>query len=479
MTRLNSRSNRSRGRHLADVGRGARGPRRRAGAPGADAGVGHVGRGRRGRSAHTREDDAAEQDHAQRAGHEPGGPLAAAASGGRGRPTGWPQRWQKRAWGESSARQCGTCAGVRLAPQALQKLPGGGGAAGRGTAEGGCGHRERSVNRCRSRGKDAVAGLDRTCLTAGRRRRFLSAVPLARRPISWRSQAASAGSAERPEPRRLPHRPERGAARTTSSTSPSRFGVDFIRLQFTDILGVNKNVEVPRSQFEKALDGEIMFDGSSIEGFVRIEESDMLLKPDLAHLPDPAVRRRGRPGGPAPLRHLHAGRGAVRRLPPHDAQAPARAGPEARLRDDGGLRGGVLPVREGARRLARPPITHDSAAYFDLGPVDKGEEIRRVIVEQLVEMGFEVEAAHHEVATGQHEIDFKYADALITADNLDHVQVRRPERGQPLRLHRVVHAQADPGHQRQRHAHPPVAVPGQGQRLLRPRRPSTSSPRRR
>jgi glutamine synthetase len=60
-----------------------------------------------------------------------------------------------------------------------------------------------------------------------------------------------------------------------------RFGVDFMRLQFTDILGVNKNVEVPRSQFEKALDGEIMFDGSSIEGFVRIEESDMLLKPDL------------------------------------------------------------------------------------------------------------------------------------------------------------------------------------------------------
>src|SRR3982750_1239847 len=60
-----------------------------------------------------------------------------------------------------------------------------------------------------------------------------------------------------------------------------RFSVDFLRLQFTDILGVNKNVEVPRSQFAKALDGEIMFDGSSIEGFVRIEESDMLLKPDL------------------------------------------------------------------------------------------------------------------------------------------------------------------------------------------------------
>jgi glutamine synthetase len=61
----------------------------------------------------------------------------------------------------------------------------------------------------------------------------------------------------------------------------TEFGVDFLRLQFTDILGINKNVEVPRSQFGKALDGNMMFDGSSIEGFVRIEESDMLLVPDL------------------------------------------------------------------------------------------------------------------------------------------------------------------------------------------------------
>ena len=72
-----------------------------------------------------------------------------------------------------------------------------------------------------------------------------------------------------------------GAGKDDVLKLAQRFGVDFLRLQFTDILGVNKNVEVPRSQFEKALDGEIMFDGSSIEGFVRIEESDMLLKPDL------------------------------------------------------------------------------------------------------------------------------------------------------------------------------------------------------
>src|SRR5215207_5869988 len=75
-----------------------------------------------------------------------------------------------------------------------------------------------------------------------------------------------------------------GAGKDDILQLTQRFEVDFLRLQFTDILGVNKNVEVPRSQFPKALDGEIMFDGSSIEGFVRIEESDMLLKPDLRTL---------------------------------------------------------------------------------------------------------------------------------------------------------------------------------------------------
>jgi glutamine synthetase len=195
------------------------------------------------------------------------------------------------------------------------------------------------------------------------------------------------------------------------------FGVDFLRLQFTDILGVNKNVEVPRSQFEKALDGEITFDGSSIEGFVRIEESDMLLKPDLATF----------------------------RILPYDDEG----GRVARLLCDiytpeeepfvGCPRTTLKRQVERARKLgfalmagceaefflfekgpegSATTTTHDAGAYFDLGPVDKGEEIRRVIVERLFEMGFEVESAHHEVATGQHEIDFRYADALTTADNL-------------------------------------------------------------
>ena len=163
------------------------------------------------------------------------------------------------------------------------------------------------------------------------------------------AKARSSGATERPSLAGLPT-DLGGAGKDDILELTRRFGVDFLRLQFTDILGVNKNVEVPRSQFPKALDGEIMFDGSSIEGFVRIEESDMLLKPDLATFRILPYDDEGGRVGAAALRHLHPGRAAVRRLPPHHAQAPGRAGPEAGLRDDGGLRGRVLPVREGAGR---------------------------------------------------------------------------------------------------------------------------------
>ncbi len=197
--------------------------------------------------------------------------------------------------------------------------------------------------------------------------------------------------------------------------------VRFLRLQFTDILGVGKNVEVPVSQFEKALDGEIMFDGSSIEGFTRIEESDMLLKPDyntFAIFPDliedPARGRVARlicdvaypDGTPFEGDPRQALKRQIEELKKHGFDN-MYAGPEPEfflfLRNPEGL-----PTTE----------THDDAGYFDLAPLDKGEEARRDMVNVLVEMGFEIEAAHHEVAPGQHEIDFKYADALTTADNI-------------------------------------------------------------
>jgi glutamine synthetase len=193
--------------------------------------------------------------------------------------------------------------------------------------------------------------------------------------------------------------------------------VDFLRLQFTDILGVNKNVEVPESQFEKALDGEIMFDGSSIEGFVRIEESDMILKPDLETFRVLPYDDEGgrvarvicdiyRPDG-----STFAGctRQALKRQIARARQLGYQmmAGVEAEffifhLDADGD------PTTK----------THDQGGYFDLTPVDRAEEIRRLIIKDLVSMGLEVEAGHHEVAQGQHEIDFRYADALETADNL-------------------------------------------------------------
>jgi len=193
--------------------------------------------------------------------------------------------------------------------------------------------------------------------------------------------------------------------------------VRFLRLQFTDILGINKNVEIPTSQFEKALAGDIMFDGSSIEGFVRIEESDMLLSPDLGTFQifpwGEESNRVARvicdinmtdgspfPGDP---------RGVLRRI-------LGRAD-KLGYTMNAGMEAEFFMFKPGADD-APSTVTHDVGSYFDLAPADLGEDARRAIVGVLEQMGFEVEAAHHEVAFGQHEIDFRYADALRTADNI-------------------------------------------------------------
>jgi glutamine synthetase len=196
-------------------------------------------------------------------------------------------------------------------------------------------------------------------------------------------------------------------------------GVRFLRLQFTDILGINKNVEIPASQIEKALAGDVLFDGSSIQGFVRTEESDMLLIPDLATfrlLPWDDGDGEGRLARVICDVHAPDGtpfEGDPRRVLRRQVERAAAmgytmyAGMEAEFfmfkRDPDG----------------RPTtVTHDGGGYFDLAPVDLGEDARRSIVDALERMGFEVEAAHHEVAHGQHEIDFRYAEAMETADNI-------------------------------------------------------------
>ncbi|WP_089609365.1 type I glutamate--ammonia ligase [Dehalobacterium formicoaceticum] len=193
--------------------------------------------------------------------------------------------------------------------------------------------------------------------------------------------------------------------------------VQFIRLQFTDIFGVLKNVAITVNQLEKALDGELMFDGSSIDGFVRIEESDMYLRPDI----DSWVTF-----------PWHSGEGAVGRFicDVHKSDGtPFEGDPRVILQKvlaeaaEMGYTMNVGPECEfflfQTDEKGRPTlITHDNAGYFDLTPVDLGENARRDMVINLEDMNFEIEASHHEVAPGQHEIDFKYADALTAADNI-------------------------------------------------------------
>ncbi|MGD2114857.1 MAG: type I glutamate--ammonia ligase [Acidobacteriota bacterium] len=194
--------------------------------------------------------------------------------------------------------------------------------------------------------------------------------------------------------------------------------VHFMRLEFIDIMGVLKNVEVPRVQFQKALDGQIMFDGSSIEGFTRIEESDMLLEPDYDTF---RVNPWKNPDGSRVARLIcdvklpdgsdfpGCPRTALKKQTERAAKRGYKmvCGPEPEFF--------LFQTNENGRAI---PETHDVGGYFDLTPVDKGEEARRDLVLMLEEMGFEVEAAHHEVAPGQHEVDFKYAEAVDCADNI-------------------------------------------------------------
>ncbi|MCK6257103.1 type I glutamate--ammonia ligase [Fictibacillus sp. WQ 8-8] len=194
--------------------------------------------------------------------------------------------------------------------------------------------------------------------------------------------------------------------------------VRFIRLQFTDLLGVIKNVEIPVGQLEKALDNKMMFDGSSIEGFVRIEESDMLLYPDLdTWVVFPWTSEKGKVArmicdiyNPDGTPFSGDPRGILKKVLKEMEDlgfTDFNIGPEPEFflfkNDEKGE-----PTLE----------LNDKGGYFDLAPTDLGENCRRDIVLELEDMGFEIEASHHEVAPGQHEIDFKYADAITTCDNI-------------------------------------------------------------
>jgi len=192
--------------------------------------------------------------------------------------------------------------------------------------------------------------------------------------------------------------------------------IKFIRLRFTDILGMPKNVEIPVRELEKALDGEIMFDGSSIQGFVRIEESDMYLKPDystfsvnpweeekdVARIICNVYNPDGSPFNGCPRNNLKRVLKEVEEM-----GYSTNFGPEVEF---------FLFFRDQEGEATTK--THDRGSYFDLLPVDLGEEARRDMVIALEKLGFEIEASHHEVAPGQHEIDFRYCNALTAADRI-------------------------------------------------------------
>lgn len=191
--------------------------------------------------------------------------------------------------------------------------------------------------------------------------------------------------------------------------------VKFIRLQFTDIFGVFKNVVINKNQLEKALDNKCMFDGSSIDGFARIEESDMYLYPDLdtfmvypwhggdfARLICDVYTSDGKPFEGDPRYVLKK----VLCEAKEEFGFTINVGPECEFF--------LFHMRD------REPIIDpvDQGGYFEFGPVDKGENVRSDICTYLEQMGFEVETSHHECAPGQHEIDFKYSEALKAADNI-------------------------------------------------------------
>ncbi|WP_404450144.1 type I glutamate--ammonia ligase [Sutcliffiella horikoshii] len=194
--------------------------------------------------------------------------------------------------------------------------------------------------------------------------------------------------------------------------------VKYIRLQFTDILGTIKNVEIPVSQLEKALDNKMMFDGSSIEGFVRIEESDMNLYPDLdTFVVFPWTSEKGKVA--RFICDIYNPDGT-----PFDGDPRANLKRMLKEMEDLGFSDFNLgPEPEfflfKLDEKGEPTLElNDKGGYFDLAPTDLGENCRRDIVLELEEMGFEIEASHHEVAPGQHEIDFKYASAIQACDDI-------------------------------------------------------------
>jgi glutamine synthetase len=193
--------------------------------------------------------------------------------------------------------------------------------------------------------------------------------------------------------------------------------VEFLRLQFTDISGVVKNVAIPATQMGKALKSGISFDGSSIEGFARIQESDMVLQPDLSTFSILPWRTKDGSNEARMICDVFLPSGQ-----PFDGDPRRVLRRQLEKASEMGFSMNVGPELEfflfEKQNGGSATIPHDFGGYFDLGPVDLAEDVRREIIRALTQMDFTIEASHHEVAKGQHEIDFVYDDALRNADKV-------------------------------------------------------------
>ncbi|MTI47812.1 MAG: type I glutamate--ammonia ligase [Firmicutes bacterium] len=208
----------------------------------------------------------------------------------------------------------------------------------------------------------------------------------------------------------------RAALKKKIITEVKEQNIKFIRLLFTDIFGFSKNVSITTDELEKALDGELMFDGSSVDGYGRIEESDMYLVPDLDTFQPVTLRP-----GAEKVAHIYCDvygtdkkpfEGCPRQILKSALAEAKELGYELNVGPEGEFF--LFNIDDSGNPIVND--IHDNAGYFDLSPFDQGEKTRRDIILKMKQLGFSIEASHHEVAPGQHEVDFRYNEALDIAD---------------------------------------------------------------
>lgn len=196
----------------------------------------------------------------------------------------------------------------------------------------------------------------------------------------------------------------------------SEQGIEFIRLQFTDIFGIMKSTSIMVDELDKAFEGKLMFDGSSIDGFAQVEESDQCIVPDPATF-EVMPWRPSEEGVARMICDVYTPEGRpFEGCPRYILKKALKEAETLGVALNIGPEGEFFLFHTDEKGHPTFDI-HDTAGYFDLAPVDMGEDARRNIILTLKKMGFKIEASHHEVAPGQHEIDFKYDEALVTADN--------------------------------------------------------------